>query len=431
MEKISSWGRLSEEKHTFVTLTTRSLATELKLVYPTIAFGMGRSYGDVCLNTNGTLLLTRQLDRFIHFDKEKGILHCESGILLRDIQRLIVPQGWMLPVTPGTQLVTLGGAIANDVHGKNHHRYGTFGNHITQLRLARSDGQIIECGPSKEEPWFKATIGGLGLTGIIMDATIQLRPITGDNLDTETIVFENLDTFFYLASTSEANWEYTVAWIDCLARKNERGIFMRANHSVQNHNQSQIQKNWKIPFTPPLSLVNKCTLRPFNSIYFNMNKIKAGNGTAHYESFFYPLDHITDWNKIYGPKGFYQYQCVIPETNASIAIREILKRIAKSGEGSFLAVLKTFGHTESTGMLSFPMPGTTLALDFPNKGRVTKKLFDSLDAIIREHNGRIYCAKDARMPRDIFEQGYPQLGQFINYRDPQISSSLSRRLFGY
>lgn len=431
MESVSSWGRLPAGEHTLVTLNTRLPAPGLAPASSAIAFGMGRSYGDVCLNTNGTLLLTRQLDRFIQFDKAQGILQCEAGILLRDIQRLVVPQGWMLPVTPGTQLATLGGAIANDVHGKNHHGYGTFGNHLTRLRLVRTDGQIIECGPAKEEPWFKATIGGLGLTGIITDATIQLRPVTGDYLDTETIAFENLDTFFHLASTSEANWEYTVAWIDCLARRNERGIFMRANHSGQTYRQSRSQKYWKIPFTPPLSLVNKLTLRPFNSIYFNRNKMQAGKSRAHYESFFYPLDHITDWNKIYGPRGFYQYQCVVPETNAGVAIREILKRIANSGEGSFLAVLKTFGHLASPGMLSFPMPGTTLALDFPNKGRVTKTLFASLDAIVREHNGRIYCAKDARMPRDIFEQGYPQLDRFIKYRDPQLSSSLARRLFGY
>jgi FAD/FMN-containing dehydrogenase len=427
---VSSWGRLGNDEHELHCLTDRRLVKEALLNPSTgIAYGMGRSYGDVCLNPNGVIWNTRGLDKFISFDETTGRLCCEAGVLLRDIQQILVPRGWMLPVTPGTQLVTVGGAIANDVHGKNHHALGSFGDHVTHLSLQRTDGTAIECSPTSRASWFAATVGGLGLTGVILSAELQLRKVASPWLATETIPYRNLDEFFDLADQSEANWEHTVSWIDCLA-KGGRGIFMRGNHTGSQNLALPIAKPKRMPVTPPISLVNPLTLKPFNTAYFNLKNWSKGNAIVHYESFFYPLDNLLEWNKMYGPKGFYQYQSVVPRSARKEAIQAMLQAISQSGEGSFLAVLKTFGERESLGMLSFPQPGVTLALDFANKGPKTLKLFDRLDAIVSEAGGRIYPAKDARMPKELFESGYPRLTEFLSYRDPGISSAMSRRLIG-
>ncbi len=430
MVAISSWGRLGRFEHEVITLYDRhQVVSQLKSNPIGIAHGMGRSYGDVCLNPNGVLWKTSGLDRFISLDENTGNLVCEAGVLLRDIQRLIITRGWILPVTPGTQLVTVGGAIANDVHGKNHHGSGSFGDHINWLKLTRTDGSIIECGPELLPNWFAATVGGFGLTGVITEVEIQLRRVMGPWLSTETIPYGNLNEFFHLADTSEADWEHTVSWIDCVA-KGGRGLFMRANPTDRAEHQKPKSRKLTMPFVPPISLMNKLTLRPFNTTYFNLKKRQAGKSTAHYESFFYPLDNLLEWNRMYGPKGFYQYQCVVPRSIGHDAVQAMLKEIARSGEGSFLAVLKTFGNRQALGMMSFPQPGVTLALDFPNLSERTLKLFERLDTIVREAKGRIYLAKDARMPRDLFEAGYPRLAEFLKYRDPGMSSALSRRLIG-
>jgi FAD/FMN-containing dehydrogenase len=326
--------------------------------------------------------------------------------------------------------VTVGGAIANDVHGKNHHGSGSFGDHINWLKLIRTDGSIIICAPNLLPDWFAATVGGFGLTGVITEVEIQLRRVTGPWLSTETIAYSNLNEFFHLADASEADWEHTVSWIDCVA-KGGRGLFMRANPTDSDEQQERKARKLTMPFVPPISLINKLTLRPFNTAYFNLKKRQAGRRTTHYESFFYPLDNLLEWNRMYGPKGFYQYQCVVPRSIGHDAVQVMLKEIARSGEGSFLAVLKTFGNRQALGMMSFPQPGVTLALDFPNQGKHTLKLFERLDAIVREAKGRIYLAKDARMPRDLFEAGYPRLAEFLKYRDPGMSSALSRRLIGH
>jgi len=324
--------------------------------------------------------------------------------------------------------VTVGGAIANDVHGKNHHRLGSFGQHVLSLHLARTDGLVIRCGPQEHPEWFRATVAGAGLTGVILEAELQLRPVAGPWLDTESLPFTSLEEFFQLADSSEAQWEYTVAWIDCLAGARARGIFMRANHSSQAGPAVKLRAPRSVPIVPPVSLINSMSLRLFNEAYFQLHRAKAGAARTHYQSFFYPLDHLQHWNRIYGPRGFYQYQSVVPSAVAFDAIRDMLKVIAASGEGSFLAVLKTFGSQAGAGLLSFPMPGATLALDFPNHGLRSHRLFDRLDAIVGQAGGRIYLAKDARMPRALFEAGYPGLAEFQTFRDPGISSALSRRL---
>lgn len=433
MRAVSSWGRLSQPLHDVHFLSDRrQVARQIQTSNPGVAYGMGRSYGDVCLNPLGVVWNTTQMDRFIDFDDTTGLLRCEAGVLFRDIQRLAVPRGWMLPVTPGTQFVTVGGAIASDVHGKNHHTQGTLGDHVRQLRLVRTDGQVIDCSPQQQPDWFAATVGGMGLTGVITEAAIQLRPVKGPWLETENIPYFNLDEFFHLADSSEAQWEHTVAWIDCVCAGGERGIFMRGNHcDSQKSDQKESQAHtFTMPCVPPLSLVNRLSLRPFNMAYFNLQKWRAGRTVTHYQPFFYPLDHVLEWNRIYGPKGFFQYQSVVPRAVGREAIQEMVRAISRSGDGSFLGVLKTFGERPAVGMMSFPQPGVTLALDFPNKGMRTLQLFERLDAIVREAGGRIYPAKDARMPKALFERGYPRYSEFIQYRDPKITSALSRRLMG-
>ena len=430
MRPISSWGRLSAELHEVVALSDGAHVAQVLARSPVgLAHGMGRSYGDVCLNSKGVLWSTPGLDRFIQFDEVTGRLVCEAGVLLRDIQRLMVPRRWMLPVTPGTQLVTVGGAIANDVHGKNHHRHGSFGHHVRAMTLVRTDGEIIVCGPACRSEWFEATVGGLGLTGVIVDVELQLRRVPGSWLNTETTPYSNLDEFFQLADNAEAEWEHTVSWVDCLS-KGSRGLFMRANATEAQGEAEPKTRALKLFWTPPFSLVNRFSLRPFNAAYFHRKARRAGHAIMHYEPFFYPLDNLLEWNKMYGPQGFFQYQSVIPRNVGKEAIQAMLDEIARSGEGSFLAVLKTFGDRASLGMMSFPQLGVTLALDFPNRGERTTRLFDRLDAIVREAHGRIYCAKNARMPRDLFEAGYPRLQEYLTYRDSGISSGLSRRLMG-
>lgn len=429
MRAVASWGRLSAPPHDCIALHERErLIEHITRHTPGLAFGMGRSYGDVCLNSNATLWMTRALDRFLAFDEQKGVLVCEAGCLLRDIQRLSIPRGWMLPVTPGTQWVTVGGAIANDVHGKNHHRQGSFGDHVKRLRLVRTDGELIECGPDQRPDWYAATVGGLGLTGVIVQAEIQLCRVQGPWLDTETLAYTSLEEFFDLSDASEKDWEHTVAWIDCLDRRGHRGLFMRASPADTQEPSPAPRQPLSMPFTPPVSLVNRLSLRPFNMAYYALKKHRAGRAQAHYEPFLYPLDNLAHWNRMYGPQGFYQYQCVIPMVDAREATRRLLEEIARSGEGSFLAVLKTFGDRRSPGMLSFPRHGATLALDFPARGGRPPRLFERLDAIVRETGGRLYPAKDARMPRELFRAGYPHLDEFLTYRDPGIQSDMSRRL---
>lgn len=432
MRPVSSWGRLSADPHHVVGLSDPRKVREALACggAPGVAHGMGRSYGDACLNPQGTLWLTTGLDHFIAFDDRTGRLVCEAGVLLCDIQRLAVPRGWILPVTPGTQLVTVGGAIANDVHGKNHHVLGAFGDHVQRLTLLRTDGETIQCGADERPDWFAATVGGVGLTGVIVQAEIQLRRIPGPWLETETIPYANLDEFFQLADDSEAQWEHTVSWIDCIPGSGGRGVFMRGNPVAAKRQPAPPGRQLTMPIVPPVSLVNRLSLRPFNMAYYHLKKWRAGRAVTHYEPFFYPLDNLLEWNRMYGPRGFFQYQSVVPRGVARDAVQSMLQEIARFGDGSFLAVLKTFGNRAPVGMLSFAQPGATLALDFPNHGEHTQKLFARLDAIVTEARGRIYLAKDARMPRALFEAGYPRLPEFLKYRDRGISSGLSRRLMG-
>jgi FAD/FMN-containing dehydrogenase len=396
-----------------------------------LPYGNGRSYGDVCLNLGGTLLAARGLDRFISFDPSTGILDCEAGVLFSEIIALVLGHGWFLPVTPGTSFVTVGGAIANDVHGKNHHRAGSFGNHVLELELQRSDGRVLHCSPQENREWFDATIGGMGLTGLIRRARVQLRRVPGPWIRGDSQRFASLPEFFDIARASDADYEYTVAWVDCSAKGRAlgRGVFMRGNHApAPEPVRAPSPRRLRMPFTPPLSLINGLSLRMFNALYYHRPSAVSADALWHYAPFFYPLDAILEWNRIYGPRGFYQYQCVVPEARAPAAIDQMLRQIGSSGSGSFLAVLKLFGHVPSRGLMSFARPGVTLALDFPNRAAPTLALLDALDDITRAAGGAVYPAKDARMSAAAFRSYFPAAEQFGRFIDPQFSSSFWRRV---
>jgi FAD/FMN-containing dehydrogenase len=395
-----------------------------------LAYGNGRSYGDVCLNDGGTLLQTRTLDRFIDFDPATGVLECEAGVLVSEIIDLVLPQGWFPPVTPGTALVTVGGAIANDVHGKNHHRAGCFSHHLLEFELCRSDG-VMTCSLRENRGWFDATVGGLGLTGLIRRAKLQLRRVPGPWMRGDSRQFAALSEFFELSTAADKDYEYTVAWIDCAAKGAAlgRGVFVRGNHAAGFAPEPR-RGAWRVPLTPPISLINGLSLRAFNQLYFHRPGAREIDGLWHYRPFLYPLDSILEWNRIYGPDGFFQYQCVLPPAAAQASLQEMLLRVSRSGVGSFLAVLKNFGGRESLGLMSFARPGTTLALDFPNRGGPTLRLLESLDEITRSAGGAVYPAKDARMSAASFQQYFPAWQRFSEFVDPHFSSSFWRRVTG-
>jgi FAD/FMN-containing dehydrogenase len=426
---IRAWGRLPAAPQEGVRIAFRGdllPASDGRSVLP---FGLGRSYGDVCLNDQGRLLQTRALDRFIAFDADRGVLRCEAGVTLAEILAFALPRGWFLPVTPGTKFVTVGGAIANDVHGKNHHRVGSFGEHVASLELLRSDGVRVACSPGENADWFGATVGGLGLTGLITSAELQLKRVRSAMMQVNAVRFGRLSEFFELSRACDATHEYTVAWLDCFARGAElgRGLFMRANHADGNPDALLAERvrnpRLAVPFAPPISAVNPLTSRVFNAVYYPWSRV--GDARQHYEPYFYPLDGIGDWNRMYGPRGFFQYQCVVPSPEA---IHELVDVVSKSGAASFLNVLKAFGPRRSPGWLSFPRPGFTLALDFPNRGPDTLRLFDTLDRIVLTARGAIYPAKDARMPGALFRQAYPRWHDVERMRDPYFSSNLWRRV---
>lgn len=426
-----SWGRYPVTTEKVVALADRH-APLPKSNLPVLPLGNARSYGDSCLNDGGILLAVRGLDHFIAFDPASGVLTCEAGVLFSEILDLAVPQGWFLPVTPGTRFVTVGGAIANDVHGKNHHRAGTFGHHVLAFELLRTDGTRLRCTPSENPDWFAATVGGLGLTGVVTWATIQLRRITGPWMSAENHRFGNLSEFFELSHASDRDYEYTVSWIDCVASGKAlgRGLFSRANHAPARPDSRPAARSRTlgVPFTPPISLISPLSLRAFNQLYYHRQRKSVVHATTHYQPFFYPLDSIANWNRIYGPGGFFQYQCVVPPEAAEATMTELVSNISAGGAGSFLAVLKQFGDKPSLGMLSFPRPGATLALDFPNGGAPTLALLDRLDAIVDAVGGAVYPAKDARMSGEHFRRYFPQWGAFSRFVDPGISSSFWRRV---
>lgn len=397
-----------------------------------LPFGLGRSYGDSCLNNDGILLDATGMNRFIAFDRENGVLRCEAGVSVKEILEIIVPEGWFVPVSPGTKFVTVGGAIANDVHGKNHHVSGTFGCHVTQFELLRSNGERLLCSPTENAEMFRATIGGLGLTGLILWAEFTLKQIPTPYVDVESIQFGNVDEFFQLSHDSE-HIDYTVSWIDLTADGENlgRGVFQRGDFydpPMGMHAPPKQTPSLNVPFDIPEFAINPITIRAFNLLYFNKQIVPVKRGKTHYHPFFYPLDVLTDWYRVYGKSGFLQYQFVMSYDDGYEPIRAIIQRIVDSGMGSPLVVFKTFGDVKSPGMLSFPRRGVTLALDFPFRGSTTLRLLDELDAMVFENGGALYPAKDARMSGESFRKSYPEWETFAQYVDPKFSSTFWRRV---
>lgn len=426
-----SWGRYPRSNQRIVTVCPEAPLSRAG-DGQWLPYGNGRSYGDSCQNAGGTLLHTRRLDHYVSFDPRNGLVRCEAGVQLAAILELALPYGWFVPVLPGTKFVTVGGAIANDVHGKNHHLAGSFGHHVRALELLRSNGKRLLCTPDHHPEWFAATIGGLGLTGLITWAELELRRVPGPWLATETFKLGSLADFFALSEESRKHHEYAVAWVDCTARGNRvgRGLFTRANHAaVARADRRRLPLRPALAFTPPFSLVNRLTLRAFNLVVRNRQLRNRRTSISHYEPFFFPLDRIANWNRIYGPRGFLQHQCVVPPSVAADATAELLRRISAAGVGSFLVVLKQFGATPAIGMLSFPRAGTTLALDFPiDAGSHVFALLDDLDEVVADAGGAVYPAKDARMSGVRFRKFFPAWEQFRGFVDPRCSSSFWRRV---
>lgn len=428
-----SWGRVEDvEQEVHVLQSRHDAPPPVMDSRNALPFGLGRSYGDSCLNDGGDLWVTPWMDKILSFDSEQGLLRCEAGMSLATILQWAVPRGWFLSVTPGTKFVTVGGAIANDVHGKNHHRAGTFGHHVTCLELLRSDGQRMLCSREENPEWFAATLGGLGLTGLITWAEFRLKRIDCPLIDSETLRFENLDHFFELAAESDASHEYTMSWIDCVAKGDKlgRGLFMRGNW-LSGSGDGRAQRtppSIPIPFNAPSRLLHPVVVQTFNALYYRKQRADQVRKPVPYDPFFYPLDRLLQWNRLYGSRGFYQYQCVVPFEHSREPIRDILRLIAESGQASFLAVLKLFGNQPSEGLLSFPRPGITLALDFANRGESTLRLFRELDGIVRQADGALYPAKDGRMTSEDFQRWYPQWETFSTFVDPRFSSSFWRRV---
>ncbi len=433
MTTYESWGRnptASAQKIYELPWRTSPLPTGTSL----LSYGLGKSYGDACLNNGGTLISTKRLNHFIAFNAQTGVLACETGVTLAEILALVVPHGWFLPVTPGIKYITVGGAIANEVHGKNHYRAGTFCHHLTKFELLRSDGSRLTCSPQENNELFRATCGGIGLTGLITWAEMKLKPIRSAYLESESVRTSGLGEVLNMFQELSSNYEYMIASINTnkSGEKIGAGYMLLGNHSQKSDprlSQETVSvPRITIPAPLPFSLVNRLSATMFNALYYSRQLKKISAGSLHYDPFFYPQDAIGYWNYAYGPRGFLQYQCQVPAENAEAVLGELLQTVKKSGFVSFLTTLKKLGPQPSIGHLAFPHEGYTLALDFPHTGKNLLDMFSQLDEIVMSANGRLYLAKDARMPQDMFQKTYPAWTQMKPHLDPAFSSTMWRRL---
>lgn len=428
---LLSWGmypKIENDIFTYENETTLKKIIENNINL--IPYGNGRSYGDSALSTN--IIDTRQQHNFINFDQEFGLLHIQAGVLLSEILEHFVIRGWFLKVTPGTKLITVGGAIASDVHGKNHHLEGCFSECVDELTIMLADGEVVTCSKGKIPDLFKATCGGMGLTGVILDAKISLKKINSQYIDQTTIKTKNLKETFD-AFEKYSHMPYSVAWIDCLAKGDKIGkcLLMVGEFENDGNLNYKTKKQIAIPFNLPSFALNNWSVKLFNWLYYGKAKQGVSKQRVDIDTFFYPLDAIGNWNRIYGKNGFTQYQFILPKETSYQGLQEILGTISNSGKGSFLAVLKLYGKANDN-YLSFPIKGYSLALDF----KIEKGLFDlldELDKIVVKYKGRIYLAKDARVSKETFEKGYPQIETFRQYRknnkmDIKFQSLQSKRL---
>jgi len=428
---LTSWGNYPiTENSTYNFDTDQSLQSIINDHDELIPFGNGRSYGDSALSQH--IIQVKSHHYFLAFDEKKGLLHLQAGALLSEILDVFVPRGWFLKITPGTKLITVGGAIASDVHGKNHHVAGCFSECVESFHLMLPDGQIVKCSHHDNVELFNASCGGMGLTGVILDATISLKKINSKFIDQTTIKTKNL-TETFTAFESYQSSPYSVAWIDCLAKGNKIGkcLLMVGDFSDDGQLDYQVKHKLNIPFSLPSFVLNKFTVKAFNWLYYGKVFKKISQQKVDIDTFFYPLDAINNWNRIYGKNGFTQYQIILPKENSYDGLEAILKAISDSGKGSFLAVLKLYGKTNAN-YLSFPMEGYSLALDFKIEKGVFE-LLDALDQLVLQYGGRIYLPKDVRVSKTVFEQGYPHIHKFRALRkkynmDKKFMSLQSKRV---
>ncbi len=408
---------------------------------PLIARGAGRAYGDAALNAGGRVVAVERLDRMLAFDPSTGILRAEAGVTIAEIIDVFLPRGFFPPVTPGTRFVTIGGSIAADIHGKNHHRDSSLAAHVLGFDLMLASGEVRRCSREENADLFWATVGGMGLTGVILEVELRLRAIESAYLDGELIRAANIDEAIEAFERTDREYGFSVAWIDCASTRGAlgRSVLNVGNFAARDALPRPLrQEPYRVPpriragvpFNLPNFALNSLTVKAFNEVYYALHRAPRIRTVFDYDSFFYPLDAIRNWNRIYGRRGFVQYQCVWPPAESRAGLVEVLEAIAQSRRGSFLTVLKKFGAQD--GMLSFPMPGYTLALDFP----VTDGLFeflDGLDQMVLRRGGRVYLAKDARLKREVFRAMYPSFGRWQAAKsaadpDNRFSSNLSRRL---
>ena len=436
---LSGWGRYPvvacAVEHPGDPAAAQTLAARLPDL---IARGNGRSYGDASLNRNATLDV-RRLDRLLAFDATTGTLTCESGVLLSELIDAMLPQGWFPPVTPGTKFVTIGGMIASDVHGKNHHGAGSFCDHLDWLELATGGGPPIRCSATENANLFAATCGGMGLTGVILRAAFHMLRVETAMVRQRTIHAPNLAAAMTLFENT-SDWTYAVAWIDCLAAGAAlgRSVLLLGEHATVEELAPDrraapfarpVRRAKRLPVDFPSFALSRTSVKLFNKVYYAAQR--PGDRLVALDPFFYPLDALLDWNRMYGRGGFVQYQCVIPLAASAAGLRALLEEISATGNASFLAVLKRMG-SKSFGMLSFPQEGYTLALDFPATA-ASFALIARLDAITAHHGGRVYLAKDACLTAERFTASYPRLQEFRAILDRtgdgrRFSSNLSNRL---
>lgn len=434
--KMHSWGRYPKTESTPYKPRSQSqlqqqlLNKDFAANHQVIPRGRGRSYGDSALASD--IIQTDLLDNFISFDTVTRQLKCAAGVSLDALLAHFVPQGYFLPVVPGTRFVSVGGAIASDVHGKNHHVDGTFTQHVSEITLLTAQGEYLRCSNDENSTLFKATCGGMGLTGIIVDATLKLRPISSSLMTQRCYRAQNLAQILDLFD-EHAHSTYSVAWLDCLAKGDNlgRSILYLGEHATQGSLKRIAPSKLPIPFDAPSFLLNRFTMGAFNTLYFNKPIKENSEHNIGIGQFFFPLDSIANWNRLYGKRGFLQYQFVIPNDCAKDAITSILNTTRTAGKGSFLSVLKKFGPANDN-WLSFPIEGYTVALDFKWEPSL-EHLLNELDAIVLANGGRLYLAKDARMNEDTFKASYPRWKDFVALRkeigaDTLLNSLQSQRL---
>ncbi|MBO6918643.1 MAG: FAD-binding oxidoreductase [Rhizobiaceae bacterium] len=424
---LQSWGRIERLKRT---ITGREVLRNTNA--PVLPFGNGRSYGDSCHSDGGVLIDTRSNARIHSFDPQTGILEADAGVLLVDILQQVIPHGYFLVVTPGTSYITIGGAIANDVHGKNHHVKGTFGHYVQSFTLLRSDSDsVFTCSRDENVDLFAATVGGMGLTGVIETVCLRLMKVSSPDIQQKSIRFNHLDDYFDICDEMDQRHEYSVAWIDQLTSGQNfgRGVLMAGDHAELGEGGRILPKPAKlsVPFTPPINLINKYSLSAFNAAYFHKAKAGTHESIAPWQGYFYPLDAIKGWNKLYGPKGLFQHQSVYPLVGGRETTIKLLECAKRHDHASFLTVLKRFGTKKSVGLFSFPREGFTLTLDFANQGARTLKFLRELDEITVEAGGAVNPYKDQRMAPDIFEASFPDWERLENHRDPKFMSNFWQR----